>query len=86
MTEDLKKPKPDDVPGQMLLEVRCGRGFGKTYTLQLEEENAKLREEITALRKLQTDEAIKNRRLEKEIRDLKATLSESAANGGTWPV
>jgi len=65
MTEDLKKPQPDDVPGQMLLEVRCGRGFGKTYTLQLEEENAKLR---------------------KELRDLKATLDESAANGGTWPV
>ena len=26
------------------------------------------------------------KRLEKEVRDLKATLEESASNGGTWPV
>lgn len=46
----------------------------------------RLTEKNAQLRKLQTDEAIKNRRLEKELRDLKATLGESAANGGTWLV
>lgn len=79
MTEDLKKPQPVDVPGQQLLPL-----IGTV--LDLDAENQALRAENAQLRKLQTDEAIKNRRLEKEIRDLKATLSESAANGGTWPV
>lgn len=37
-------------------------------------------------RKMQTDEAIKNRRLEKEIRDLKATLDASQAHDGQWLV
>lgn len=27
-----------------------------------------------------------NQQLRKQIRDLKATLDESASNGGTWPV
>ena len=30
--------------------------------------------------------ANENERLRKKLRDLEATLSESAANGGTWPV
>lgn len=30
--------------------------------------------------------ANENERLRKQIRDLKATLDESASNGGTWPV
>lgn len=62
---DLKKPQPDDVPGQQLLPL-----IGAV--LELDGKNQALRAESDRLRK--------------EIRDLQATLSESAANGGTWPV
>lgn len=66
------------------LESKC-ENYLEIYG-KLEVEIDKLEATNEALRKLQTDEAIKNRRLEKEIRDLQATLDQSAEHGGTWPV
>lgn len=77
---DLKKPQEEpDAPGQQLLPlISC--------TLQLDAENQALRAENQALR--EENEALQETvsTLLRQIRDLKATLDESAANGGSWPV
>ena len=44
------------------------------------------REQYTEIVVQRNELANENERLRKKLRDLEATLSESAANGGTWPV
>lgn len=71
----------DDLPGQLTFDDMTADRYTElvTHRNQLAAENE-------ALRKLRADEAIINRRLTKELRDLKATLDASQAHDGQWLV
>lgn len=69
----------DDVPGQLLLEYQSEiEAISKAYAESLIQRN-EIAQENEALRKNLEAQA-------KEIRDLRATLEESADNNGVWMV
>lgn len=73
----------DDLPGQMTSDRYTEI---VTQRNELAAGNEALMRINTTLQTLVQCSESEKRRLEKEIRDLKATLSQSHANGGTWPV